>query len=88
MTEAFLTSEFEFFPDMISVLLVVFPDSGLSRSVSHQVPATFSICQSMGSIPFSSRYRLVFEKGLLPKNPRYADKGLGCGDFNTRCFGL
>ena len=26
--------------------------------------------------------------GLLPKNPRYADKGLGCADSMIRCFEL
>ena len=25
-------------------------------------------------------------KWLLPKNPRYADRGLGCADFSTRCL--
>ena len=48
----------------------------------------FSICQSIGSSPFFSRNALVLEKGLLPKNPRKADRGLGWGDSRIRCLGL
>ena len=36
-----------------------------------------SICQSIGSIPWLSRNSFVLLKGLLPKNPRNADSGLG-----------
>ena len=38
-----------------------------------------SICQSIGASPFFSRNALVWLKCLQPKNPRYADNGLGCG---------
>ena len=41
------------------------------------IPHTFSICQSMGARPWASRKAFVLLKGLLPKNPREADRGLG-----------
>ena len=34
-------------------------------------------CQSIGVSPFFIKKSLHFEKCLQPKNPRYADKGLG-----------
>jgi hypothetical protein len=34
-------------------------------------------------IPFSSKYLFVFEKGLLPKNPRSAENGDGCAEQIT-----
>ncbi len=49
---------------------------------------TFSICQSIGSNPFSLRKSLVLLKCLHPKNPLYADSGLGCGAFSIRCLGF
>ena len=36
-----------------------------------------SICQSIGSTPFCTKNSLVLLKCLQPKNPRYADNGLG-----------
>lgn len=51
-------------------------------------PYTFSICQSTGCMPCSSRKAFAWLKCLHPKNPRYADSGLGCGAFKIRCFGL
>ena len=41
----------------------------------------FSICQSIGVFPMEHKKLFDLEKGLLPKNPRIADSGLGCGDF-------
>ena len=34
-------------------------------------------CQSIGVLLFLIKYSLVFEKGLLPKKPREADRGDG-----------
>ena len=36
--------------------------------------------QSMGLRPAASSAALALEKGLLPKNPRCAESGDGCGD--------
>lgn len=41
----------------------------------------FSICQSIGSLPIEARNLLALEKGLLVKNPLYAESGLGWADF-------
>lgn len=41
----------------------------------------FSICQSIGSLPIETRNLLALEKGLLVKNPLYAESGLGWADF-------
>ena len=49
---------------------------------------SYSICQSIGVTPFFSRNSLVLLNGLLPKNPLYAESGLGCGLRMIRCFGL
>ena len=48
----------------------------------------FSICQSIGSTPFACKNSFALLKCLHPKNPRYADSGLGCGAVKIRCFGL
>ena len=48
----------------------------------------FSICQSIGSTPLASRNSLHWLKCLHPKNPLYADRGLGCGALRIRCLGL
>ena len=64
-----------------SVLSFFFPISYCSFLI-------FSICQSMGASPFFSRNALVWLKCLQPKNPRYADNGLGCGASKIKCFGL
>lgn len=49
---------------------------------------SFSICQSIGSIPCMIKKELHFEKCLHPKNPRYAESGDGCGASRIKCFGL
>ena len=46
------------------------------------------IVQFIALRPFLTRYSLVLEKGRLPKNPRYADSGLGCGEVMIRCLGF
>lgn len=48
----------------------------------------FSICQSIGSLPMETRKLFALEKGLLPKKPLLADRGLGWTDFIIKCFGL
>ena len=40
-------------------------------------PMMFSICQSMGLRPWSSKNAFARLKCLHPKNPRYAESGLG-----------
>ena len=45
---------------------------------------TFSICQSIGSNPCSFKNAFALLKCLHPKNPRYAERGLGCGAFKIR----
>ena len=49
------------------------------------------IWKSFGLILYSSifvnlRILLPFEKCPQPKNPRWAESGLGCGPLRTRCF--
>ena len=39
--------------------------------------------QRIGSRPLAATMALVFENGLLPKNPRCADSGDGCGATMT-----
>lgn len=46
----------------------------------------FSICQSTGSIPFAFRNLFARLNGRLPKNPLYADSGLGWGASKIRCL--
>ena len=45
----------------------------------------FSICQSIGALLTEIRNLLILEKGLLPKNPLDADKGLGWVDDKIKC---
>ena len=45
----------------------------------------FSICQSIGALLTETRNLLILEKGLLPKNPLDADKGLGWADDKIKC---
>ena len=45
-----------------------------------------SISQLTADIPCLSRKSLAREKYLPPKNPLYADNGLGCTPAITRCF--
>src|SRR5688572_22183718 len=42
--------------------------------------------QSIGSVLLLTRYSLVLEKCLQPRNPLCAERGEGCAAFNTRCF--
>ena len=60
---------------------VIFIEEILNPRFKIQLNYIFSICQSIGSIPSAFKYSLVLEKGLLPKNPRDAESGLGCTDF-------
>ena len=39
-----------------------------------------SICQSISCLLILFKNSLVLEKGLLPKNPLVAERGLGCTD--------
>ena len=39
----------------------------------------YLIDQLIGAIPLEIRKAFVFEKGLLPKKPLYAENGEGCG---------
>ena len=50
--------------------------------------ATFYFDQSIGFMLFFIKKSLVFEKGFEPKNPLYAENGLGCGDSNIKCLGF
>lgn len=40
--------------------------------------------QFTGCTPCASRNSFAFRKCPFPKNPRFADRGLGCGDSSTR----
>ena len=42
----------------------------------------------MGVSFTDSKKLLTLEKGRLPKNPLYAESGLGCADSTIKCFGL
>ena len=53
------------------------PHAHCSQPEQPLIPAPQSICQSIGSTPFALRKSFVWLKGLLPKNPRNADSGLG-----------
>src|SRR5258708_31971035 len=46
------------------------------------------IFQSTGSKLFDCKNELALEKCLHPKKPLWADRGEGCVDSNTKCFGL
>ncbi len=37
-------------------------------------------------LPIEERYWLALMKWLLPKKPRYDERGDGCGDVRTQCF--
>lgn len=50
--------------------------------------ATFYFDQSIGFILFFIKKSLVFENGFEPKNPLYAENGLGCGDSKIKCLGF
>lgn len=50
--------------------------------------ATFYFDQSIGFMLFFIKKSLVFENGFEPKNPLYAENGLGCGDSNIKCLGF
>jgi len=48
----------------------------------------FYIFQSIGSSHQSTNIELIAEKGLLPKNPLWAEKGDGWADSRTTCFSV
>ena len=59
-----------------------------ARNLCSLILYNSSICQSIGVTPCASRNLLVWLNGLLPKNPRYAESGLGCGASRIKWFGL
>ena len=50
--------------------------------------ATFYFDQSIGFMLFFIKKSLVFEKGFDPKNPLYAENGIGWCDSNIKCLGF
>jgi hypothetical protein len=42
--------------------------------------------QSISGTRFDRKKVLTREKGLLPKKPRYADKGDGCAETTAKCL--
>ena len=73
-----------FGPDFLSLK----KNENLVNTYLSSLMCILGISHSIGLAPCSIRNSFAFEKCLQPKNPRYAESGLGCGAIKIKCFGL
>lgn len=96
-----ITRTCQYFSQQVWAMIMRFISAGFFTNISEYLQKSiksiystttnfyiFSICQSIGDMPCSCKNSLAWLKCLQPKNPLYADSGLGCGALSIRCLGL
>ena len=67
---------FQFNPNCLEIFMNATPPSKLNRVKRGNI----CVYHLISCLPRDLRYSFALEKGLLPKKPRYDDKGEGCGE--------